>query len=45
MKMERPAGARTLPKAATGIQGLDEITDGGLPKGSPDPRTHYPLMD
>lgn len=35
MKMERPAGARTLPKAATGIQGLDEITDGGLPKGRP----------
>jgi circadian clock protein KaiC len=25
----------TLPKAATGIQGLDEITGGGLPKGRP----------
>jgi circadian clock protein KaiC len=24
-----------LPKAATGIPGLDEITDGGLPKGRP----------
>jgi circadian clock protein KaiC len=24
-----------LPKAPTGIQGLDEITDGGLPKGRP----------
>jgi circadian clock protein KaiC len=27
--------ARTLPKAATGIQGLDEITGGGLPRGRP----------
>jgi circadian clock protein KaiC len=27
------ARTRTLPKAATGIQGLDEITFGGLPKG------------
>jgi circadian clock protein KaiC len=25
----------TLPKAATGIPGLDEITDGGLPRGRP----------
>ena len=25
----------TLPKARTGIQGLDEITDGGLPRGRP----------
>lgn len=25
----------TLPKAPTGIAGLDEITDGGLPKGRP----------
>jgi circadian clock protein KaiC len=25
----------SLPKAATGIQGLDEITGGGLPKGRP----------
>jgi hypothetical protein len=23
-----------LPKAATGIRGLDEITEGGLPRGS-----------
>ena len=27
--------ARTLPKAATGIAGLDEITSGGLPRGRP----------
>jgi len=26
---------RTLPKSRTGIKGLDEITDGGLPKGRP----------
>src|SRR6202020_1133179 len=25
----------TLPKAPTGIQGLDEITGGGLPRGRP----------
>src|SRR5882757_2274013 len=25
----------TLPKAATGIEGLDEITGGGLPRGRP----------
>src|SRR5687767_11753119 len=35
MKMERPAQARTLPKARTGIEGLDEITGGGLPKARP----------
>src|ERR687891_856012 len=35
MKMERPAQARTLPKARTGIEGLDEITEGGLPQGRP----------
>jgi circadian clock protein KaiC len=35
MKMERPAQTRALPKAATGIEGLDEITGGGLPKGRP----------
>ena len=28
-------GTRTLPKAPTGIQGLDEITQGGLPRGRP----------
>jgi circadian clock protein KaiC len=27
--------SNTLPKAATGIQGLDEITLGGLPRGRP----------
>jgi circadian clock protein KaiC len=35
MKMERPAQTRALPKAPTGIEGLDEITGGGLPKGRP----------
>lgn len=32
-----PAGFETprLPKAATGIEGLDEITQGGLPRGRP----------
>jgi circadian clock protein KaiC len=27
--------SQQLPKAATGIQGLDEITGGGLPAGRP----------
>src|SRR3989337_3313982 len=27
--------SKTLPKALTGIQGLDEITGGGLPRGRP----------
>jgi circadian clock protein KaiC len=27
--------SRALPKAATGIEGLDEITGGGLPRGRP----------
>src|SRR6516225_4475019 len=31
----RKAATRTLPKAPTGIQGLDEVTGGGLPKGRP----------
>ena len=35
MKMERHAHAHALPKAPTGIEGLDEITGGGLPKGRP----------
>src|ERR1041384_5676560 len=29
--------ARGLAKAATGIAGIDEITDGGLPHGGPPP--------
>src|ERR1700675_1113549 len=29
------ATVKTLPKASTGIQGLDEITGGGLPAGRP----------
>ena len=28
-------GLRPLPKALTGIQGLDEVTQGGLPRGRP----------
>jgi circadian clock protein KaiC len=35
MKMERPTQARSLPKAPTGIPGLDEITEGGFPRGRP----------
>jgi circadian clock protein KaiC len=35
MKLERPAQAHSLPKAPTGIPGLDEITEGGLPRGRP----------
>src|ERR1017187_8507336 len=30
-----PPSSPTLPKALTGIQGLDEITGGGLPRGRP----------
>src|ERR1035437_2966590 len=33
-KASQPS-SKTLPKAATGIQGLDEITGGGLPLGRP----------
>ena len=29
----KPASSRKLPRAPTGIQGLDEITFGGLPRG------------
>ena len=32
---QNPASREQLPKAPTGIQGLDEITGGGLPKGRP----------
>jgi len=31
----KPKPSPQLAKVATGIQGLDEITDGGLPKGRP----------
>lgn len=31
----RTPASRSLPKAPTGIQGLDEITGGGLPRGRP----------
>ena len=33
-KARRPS-SKTLPKARTGIQGLDEITGGGVPSGRP----------
>lgn len=33
-KASQPS-SKTLPKAATGIQGLDEVTGGGLPRGRP----------
>src|SRR3970040_6902 len=33
-KASQPS-SKTLPKATTGIQGLDEITLGGLPRGRP----------
>jgi circadian clock protein KaiC len=33
-KASQPS-SKALPKAATGIQGLDEITGGGLPRGRP----------
>src|SRR5512146_768238 len=32
---EQPSGANPLPKAPSGIKGLDEITGGGLPQGRP----------
>lgn len=36
LRVAKRIGARaSLPKAATGIQGLDEITAGGLPRGRP----------
>lgn len=33
--MTKTTAHRTLPKAPTGIAGLDEITEGGLPRGRP----------
>jgi circadian clock protein KaiC len=32
-RLRRGEPLRLLPKAATGIEGLDEVTNGGLPKG------------
>ena len=33
---QRDSGVNgSLPKAATGIQGLDEVTGGGFPRGRP----------
>jgi len=34
-KKATPQSSNTLPKASTGIKGLDEITGGGLPRGRP----------
>src|SRR3990172_9453479 len=33
--VKKPAIVSALPKAASGIRGLDEITGGGLPRGRP----------
>jgi circadian clock protein KaiC len=33
--LSKPAALPQLPKSPTGIEGLDEITEGGLPKGRP----------
>lgn len=33
--LSKSSGNRALPKAPTGVQGLDEITCGGLPRGRP----------
>ena len=33
--VKKVSGNRPLPKAPTGIQGLDEITSGGFPRGRP----------
>ncbi len=33
--MSTPEARPQLPRAPTGIHGLDEITDGGLPRGRP----------
>lgn len=35
MPVKKPAIVSALPKAASGIRGLDEITGGGLPRGRP----------
>ncbi len=34
-RQESPSPATSLPKCRTGIQGLDEITGGGVPRGRP----------
>ena len=35
MLTRNPTEPPSLPKTPTGIHGLDEITEGGLPKGRP----------
>lgn len=35
MSSVEPDGLRLLPKAPTGVSGLDEVTGGGLPRGRP----------
>ena len=32
---QRPEAPLSLPKVPTGIEGLDDITGGGLPRGRP----------
>src|SRR4030043_652556 len=34
-KIEKQTQHKVLPKTPTGLQGLDEVTGGGLPKGRP----------
>src|SRR5215216_3067853 len=34
-RANKSAATRSLPTAATGIEGLDEVTGGGLPRGRP----------
>ena len=34
-KKSEPSSVQSLEKAPTGIQGLDEVTQGGLPRGRP----------
>lgn len=35
LNLKKTSGNRALPKAPTGIQGLDEVTGGGFPQGRP----------
>src|SRR6478735_8631062 len=35
MTAKKDNGAASIAKAATGVEGLDEITGGGLPRGRP----------
>ena len=43
MKKSKTFQRKTLPKSPTSIQGFDEITGGGLPKGRPTPVSYTHL--